>query len=56
MYFFHVRSSLQTLANGSHPQRDDNVPLFGMLRDSLEHIKAGTLGTRTIQIICRPGR
>ena len=36
---------LQTLADGFHPQHDDNVALFRMLRDNLERVKAGALDT-----------
>ena len=32
-------------------QRDDKVMLFKMLKENLEHIKAGTLDTSSMQLV-----
>ena len=45
---------LQTLADGFHPQRDDNVALFRMPRDYPECVNASTLDTRSMWIIRLP--
>jgi hypothetical protein len=38
---------LQTLDDGSHPQPDDNVAFFKVLRGNLERVKAGALKARS---------
>ena len=40
------------MANCFHPQRDDKVALFKVLRDDMERIKAGTLDMEPIRIVC----
>ncbi len=42
---------MQMLADGFHPQRDDKVALFKVLRENLERVKAGTLDTGSMRAI-----
>jgi len=42
---------MDTPTDTDYTQRDDKVALFKMLRENLEHIKAGMLDTSSMQLV-----
>ena len=48
----HPHLAFMVLTDADYIQRDDKVALFKMLRDNLEHIKAGTLDTSSMRLVC----